>query len=250
MNWIRRTYGMVRSLAMYHGQPWRTRSLPKIYADFVKPGGLAFDVGAHAGNRIGALRKLGARVVAIEPQPDFMALLQRLYGSDREVTLLPIGLAAEPGTLTLHISTATPTLSTFSADWIEDLEDGVMKHITWDTQIEVEVRTLDQLIAEYGIPDFCKIDVEGFEDAVIAGSSQPLPALSVEYLPAAMGRTLEVVDRLVTMGDYVFRTSKGESHAFHEPDWVDAKTLKAYLSALADAGEYKSGDVYARLRAS
>jgi hypothetical protein len=42
--------GLARSLAIYHGQPWRTRALNRHYAEFVGPGDLAFDVGAHVGN--------------------------------------------------------------------------------------------------------------------------------------------------------------------------------------------------------
>ena len=34
----------------------------------VKPGDLAFDIGSHVGDRISSFRRLGARVVALEPQ--------------------------------------------------------------------------------------------------------------------------------------------------------------------------------------
>ena len=43
--------------------------------------------------------------------------------------------------------------------------------------------TLDTLVAEYGEPAFCKIDVEGFEVEALKGLSRPLRALSFEYGP-------------------------------------------------------------------
>ena len=40
-----------------------------LYARFLRAGDLAFDIGAHVGDRISSFRRLGARVVALEPQP-------------------------------------------------------------------------------------------------------------------------------------------------------------------------------------
>ena len=50
--------------------------------------------------------------------------------------------------------------------------------------------TLDALIAENGLPAFVKIDVEGFELAVLRRpQTQPLPALSFEFTPLSPGAT-------------------------------------------------------------
>ena len=52
---------------------------------FVKRGDLVFDIGAHVGDRVAAFRRLGARVVAVEPQPALGAHARLLYGRDRDV---------------------------------------------------------------------------------------------------------------------------------------------------------------------
>lgn len=54
-----------RSLDVYYGDPRRDAAMDRLYAQFVKPGELAFDVGSHVGDRIGAFRRLGAKVVAL-----------------------------------------------------------------------------------------------------------------------------------------------------------------------------------------
>src|SRR5688572_22262126 len=77
-----RAFGVARSLAMYYGIPFRAQRLRRFYSQFVRPGALCFDVGAHAGNRVRCWRALGARVVAIEPQRDFVRILRWLYGGD------------------------------------------------------------------------------------------------------------------------------------------------------------------------
>jgi hypothetical protein len=74
MSRIDRLVGLIRSLAIYHAIPLRQRRLRRRDTQFVEPGDLVFDIGAHAGNRTRAFAALGCRVVALEPQPDFARL--------------------------------------------------------------------------------------------------------------------------------------------------------------------------------
>ena len=106
---LRRAAGLARSLAIYHGNPLRRIQSRRHYAAFVKPGDLCFDIGAHLGDRVRAFTQLGARVVALEPQPHVMALLRRFYGRHPAVTLIEAAVGAEAGQATLHVSQATPS---------------------------------------------------------------------------------------------------------------------------------------------
>jgi 16S rRNA A1518/A1519 N6-dimethyltransferase RsmA/KsgA/DIM1 with predicted DNA glycosylase/AP lyase activity len=79
MSRLDRLVGLIRSLAIYHAIPLRQRRLRRLSMQFVEPGDLVFDIGAHAGNRTRAFASLGCRVVALEPQPDFARLLRMLF---------------------------------------------------------------------------------------------------------------------------------------------------------------------------
>ena len=180
--------GLLRSLAIYYGVPLlRGGRMRRLYAEFIQPGDLCFDIGAHVGNRLRTFLLLGAHVVAIEPHPRLMRLLRRWYGSHPNVTLLESALSDQPGTADLHISHAHPTVTTLSTDWINSVQHSEgFARVRWDETVSVPVTTLDALIAEYGLPAFCKIDVEGGEADVLRGLSQPIPALSFEYVPATI----------------------------------------------------------------
>jgi FkbM family methyltransferase len=230
---------------MYYGVPLRNRALARFYARFVRPGDLCFDIGAHVGNRLWALSRLGARVVALEPQPDCMRLLRRWYGHHPNVELVEQAVGAAPGTGTLFASERTPTVTTLSRDWIAAV--GVtpgFAGVRWDRGIPVHVTTLDELVARYGEPVFCKIDVEGAELDVLSGLSYPLKVLSFEYIPAAIDVAVACVGRLGDLGRYEYNWSPGELPRLRSSAWLSPAQMVDLLHCMPIHGQF--GDVYAR----
>jgi len=247
MSQLERAFGLARSFAVYYGQPWKAPRRRAFYRQFVAPESLCFDVGAHVGNRIRSFRALGARVVAVEPQPDLMAVLRVLYRRTPGVILRECAVGSSNGRLRLNISSATPTVSTLSSQWIADVQrDRRFARVAWDRSCEVSVVTLDTLIAEYGEPEFCKIDVEGFELEVLRGLTRPLRALSFEFIPVAIERALACVERVEALGDYHFRPSLVETMRWSTAEWLDGAAIKRWLRSLPLLGG--SGDVYAQRR--
>jgi FkbM family methyltransferase len=241
---LSRAAGITRSLVTYYGPIWRRRRMEAFYRQFLQAGDLAFDIGAHVGNRVQVFRRIGARVVAVEPQPDFVALLRLIYGRDRGLVIEASGVAAVAGEGKLHLSTRTPTVSTFADSWMDDVQtDRRFQRVRWDTVINVPLVSLDELIARYGEPQFCKIDVEGFEHEVLSGLSQPLPALSFEYIPVAATRAIACIERTRALGDYRYRHSRVETHRWADHSWLDPQAMIDILAGLPTGD--RSGDVYA-----
>jgi FkbM family methyltransferase len=241
---LRTTVGLARSLLMYRARPWRHAALTRFYRAIVGRGDLAFDIGAHVGNRTLALRAAGARVVALEPQAAFHAFLSRTLPDD--VTLLKLAAGPEPGRAALAVSSLHPTVSSIAPDF-PDAVGGALgfTHVAWDGRQSVEVTSLDALIGAHGRPRFIKIDVEGFEAEVLAGLNQPVPWIAFEYLPATLDKAEACLARIESLGRYRFNLVEGEAHGFAEPKWRDAQGTAAALARQAGSG--RSGDVYALL---
>ncbi|MEO1206146.1 MAG: FkbM family methyltransferase [Pseudomonadota bacterium] len=237
------------SFKAYYGAPERDAAMDVLYQRFVPESGLAFDIGAHVGDRTQSFRRLGARVVALEPQPLCAAALHEIFADEPNVTLIKKACAAKPGKLTFHVNSANPTVSTASNDFITEADgaDGWADQ-RWDSEITVEATTLDDLIAAHGMPDFIKIDVEGFEDTVLAGLTSAPRALSFEFTTIQRQTALHALQKLTDLGPYRFDIALGESQTlkFGETREVGADTMADIIMALPH--DANSGDIYAVLQ--
>lgn len=239
------TFGLARSLVVYYGQPWRRSALRQFYASIVKPGELVFDIGAHVGSRSSTLLKLGAKVVAVEPQPAFADFIEsRFAGALTGFERVAVGRTA--GQIDLLISSRHPTVTSISSRFVETVKQSKgFSQVVWDRKVTVPMVTLDHLVSKYGMPAFCKIDVEGAEAEILYGLSKPIPLIAFEYIPAMPSVASNAIDRLMGIGNYRFNRVVGEQHRFVSDRWKSADELLVELSQMPP--EAQSGDVYARI---
>jgi FkbM family methyltransferase len=238
--------GVIRSLRIYHGPDAPRTEMDALYRLFVEPGDLIFDIGAHVGDRVSSFRRLGARVIAVEPQPLLFSVLSHIHGRDPLVEILDRAVGSDAGVRELFVNTANPTVSTLSEAFVHQArgargwEDQI-----WDGSVPIEIVTLDGLIARYGTPSFIKIDVEGFEDAALRGLSQAVKALSFEFTTIARDVAMACFDRLSALGRYRYNLALGESQRLLFEQWLPDEDMAAHLTNLPH--EANSGDVYATL---
>lgn len=245
-DWWRTARGVVRSLRIYYGNRQRRDAMERLYGRFITPGDLVFDIGAHVGDRVAAFRRLGARVVAVEPQPALRMTLKLLHRRDRAVTIEPVALGRSVGTIDLRLNLDNPTVATASPDFIRAAAGAAgWEGQAWTRTLAVPMTTLDVLIARHGVPAFIKIDVEGFEAEVLAGLSRPVAALSFEFTTIQRSIARAAIDRCVALGYASFNAALGESQTLAHEDWLTAAQIAQWLTALPHAAN--SGDVYARL---
>ena len=241
--------GLGRSLLMYYWPPGSGRRLAAFYGELVPAGGLCFDIGAHVGNRSLAFRRLGCRVVAVEPQPDLARFLRHLVAHQPGIVLEEVAIAAEPGEVELFVSAATPTVTTASKNFI----DGTaaipsFREVRWGDSVVVPALTLDMLIERHGLPDFLKLDIEGLEEAALQGLSRQPGLVSFEFLAGRTDVASRCLDRLQAIGEWSFNVSRGESLVLEWGNFTDRPALDAWLEA--HEGEDFSGDIYARREAA
>jgi len=241
---LRTMRGIARSLRIYYGARGHGAAMGRMYAQFVRPGDLVFDAGAHVGDRVAAFRRLAARVVAIEPQPALVRTLRLIYGRDANVAIEPVALGDKAGTIELKINIDNPTVSTASDEFVAAAHGAPgWDDQAWTRRITVEMTTLDALIARHGLPRFIKIDVEGFEAQALAGLTQPVAALSFEFTIIQRDVALAALERCVALGFTGFDAALGESQALVHGAWRPAEDIRRWLLDLPQKAN--SGDIYA-----
>jgi FkbM family methyltransferase len=222
----------------------RDRARAGFYRQFVQPGELAFDIGAHAGDRTALLLRTGARVVAVEPHPVLFEKLGLAFGGDARVTLVAEAVGAEPGQAELRWPQGGLAVASMSPEWVERVRSSGRFGGEWENVALVPMTTIDALIDRYGMPSFCKIDVEGSEEAAIQGLSAPVASISVEFTPEYLDSTERLMLRLEELGEYRFNYGLGESLVLARQGWMTRDEVLTHLRACEPLS---FGDVYARL---
>ena len=241
---LKTTGGILRSLRIYYGNRAHASAMDRLYRQFINDGDLVFDVGAHVGDRVASFSRLGARVVAVEPQPAMVTMLKLLHGRNSAVTIEAVAVGREAGLANLMINPSNPTVSTASREFVTAAHNAPgWEDQRWTQTIQVPVTTLDALVGKHGMPAFIKIDVEGFEAEVLAGLTQPVKGLSFEFTTIQRDVARACIERCRALGYRRFNSALGESQSLTHEQWVDGDTIAAWLATLPHSAN--SGDIYA-----
>jgi FkbM family methyltransferase len=171
--------------------------LTQFLARRVKPGMTVVDVGANFGYYTllfaDAVGESG-HVIAVEPNPDAVALLREtvlLNGYASRTRIVPHALSSVAGRAWLYAPDGEPKNATI-------VEQAALPG---GSTIEVSTLTLDEVALQYPKIDLVKIDAEGGEVGVIAGMQRVIardhPMIVLEFNAARYGNPKAFLDSLL-----------------------------------------------------
>lgn len=173
---------------------------------FVERDDLVCDIGANRGTFTYWLLHLGARVVAVEPNPQMASVLERRFRqplAEGRLKLFRGALSDRDGMVTLYVPTGFSPLATIHGQAISPDMPG--------DKVDVPCMTLDACVA--GPVSFVKIDVEGHEQQVVDGGARLLaterPTLMIEaeerHRPGAVASLRRSLEPLGYEGFFALR---------------------------------------------
>lgn len=138
----------------------------------IREGDVVFDAGANIGLFSMVAASRASRVIAFEPIPSVLGMLEKARALHPNLEIAPFALASAPGEAEFHLSQGTNTCNSM-----------VMQKGT--RSCRVRTHSIDAFVAERGIHriDFIKADIEGAERDMLAGARKTLrdhaPRLSI-----------------------------------------------------------------------
>jgi FkbM family methyltransferase len=121
---------------------------------------LIYDVGMHNGNDTAFYLACGFHVIAIEADPDLAAsaIGNRFEKEVKsgQLTVLNIGIADHSGPSEFWVNEVRSALNSFDRSLA--VRSGERCH-----SVLIQCKRLDEIVSEYGIPYYMKIDIEGHD---------------------------------------------------------------------------------------
>lgn len=215
----------------------------RIYRELISPDDLCFDIGANIGKRTETFLTLGARVIAVEPQPKCLEILRDKFSQNSSVVIVSSALGEKEGRVELSICDEAPTISTLSEKWMT--QGRFSPDYAWNKKIAVSMRTLDSLIEEFGVPHFCKIDVEGYEYQVLQGLTRKIPYVSFEFTSEFIEDAFACMKYFTSLSKEIkFNFVIGEGGTFELSQWASFEEISLKIQAKLVGGLW--GDIYVK----
>ncbi len=245
--WSLNLYSKARMLWILYDRLhiFRRRNELNFFSQFVKRGDICFDIGACVGQMSKIYLNLGAKkVVCVEPSKQCLQQLYKSFKNKKRVIIVPKGVAEKNGRLKLYTNKDEPAIATMNDKWRREFRFS--NNFKWTDSYTVPVTTLDSLIRQYGLPTFCKIDVEGFEKPVIKGLSQPIKFISFEFQKELLDDAYENMKYLSSLGNVKFNCVLCEEWDLKFSNWINADILYKKLRSINN--KYLCGDIYAKYK--
>jgi FkbM family methyltransferase len=192
---------------------------------------LLFDIGANIGKW--TLQNLNNNtIVAVEASPKtYRELVKNVTG--KNVIALNYAVSNTLSDTVKFYESQSNTLSSLDKRWLEDPRSrfGVNSSINPYIEIDVKTISLDTLIANYGMPDILKVDVEGGENIVLKSLTQRAKLLCFEWASEWNPETFECIDHLASLGYTQFHVQNEDAYTYRTNQFEHTvESLKSFLS--------------------
>ena len=175
---------------------------------------LIFDIGANRGRTAKIFLEHAEKVISFEPNPDLVNFIKNTIRNPK-LQIDRRAISHQKGTQEFKLANVD-TISTLSNDWVEN--SRFTGNYFWNQSIIVETITLSDAIREYGIPDYVKIDTEGYEYEILTNFHELLPStlFAFEWAEEQKDKIEKILSHLFQLGYTKFAYTEGDPVLFED----------------------------------
>lgn len=193
------------------GDFWTKEPETIAWIDSFLPGGVFWDIGANIGVFSLYATVKGMNTWAFEPSSDNFDclklnfhILNYIFSDEKNLKvhyqhMRDLAFSDTPGKATFHVPAAGAGRS---GGQIGSPVDELGRKFTPAETYEVEVTTVDLMAKELGCPDYIKIDVDGHEDAIIAGGVNTLNDRTLKSVLVEVNNNYEKINRVMACSGF------------------------------------------------
>lgn len=213
------------------------------YSGFIFSGMKIVDVGANVGNYSQLFLNFGATVIGVEPQTYCQEILKTRFRGNTNFKLIPAASGAAVSSSIIHKS-QSHTIASMNKNWIGNVaQSNRFENENWKDEEKVSVTTLDIIIKENFVPDYIKIDVEGYEQEVLKGLNHAVNFISFEItLPEMKQAAIDCVNEISRIGNYVF-VIPDQDKLVEIKQWHSKADILSLLEKLSTGADKISTDI-------
>ena len=180
---------------------------------------LIFDVGMHRGEDTSFYLQKGFRVVAFEANPELVGFCKTIfeeYIKNKKLVIVEGAIvntsSLDPGQrkVPFYVNTDVSVWGTASEQW----KERNSRLGTSSNRVEVDVIDFSEIIREYGVPYYMKIDIEGYDMICVRSleqfSERP-DYISIESDKTKLSNIKSEIDYLVDLGYSAFQAVEQSS---------------------------------------
>lgn len=197
----------------------------KFYANLLFKNDLCFDIGANIGKKSKLMLLVGAKVIAFEPQSSCWKSLDNIKHPNFKYFPFAVGATNDEKKLNLSNHSEVASLSE------KFIERYTTNDVYWNNQEKVQVKSLDCLINEYGLPNYCKIDVEGYELEILSNLTYKIPLIEFEFTEKFIDETIKILE-ILDKYNYQYNYILNENLEFQLTKWVSSDEIKDIIKSL------------------